>query len=284
MICELATRVITRRGSDSNHNNCVTNLFVCCFPPCTARCAGPGLKNSWSPCCRMKCRFSALTPPLRTGCAFLPLERPSSFSGRIPRQQCGGKGRARPAEHFIPLFVLLHRLSFVIIIIKSLFLYTSRVSKLCQRIVAFCVRKRERVRSGGKNCSQTVSCFFFSSSSFFFFSLSLSLWLQPLFFFFFLTHGLLGDEIGRVRLLGLVVYVVPGLCRRRRDGPIPQQHNKETRTGATSCPQAAKEAKLCQVAAHPAADAKHPPPISAVTVSRNKQTVDYLFFFILIFF
>lgn len=117
------------------------------------------------------------------------------------------------------------------------------------------------------------------------FSLSLSLSdSSHCFFFFFLTHGLLGDEIGRVRLLGLVVYVVPGLCRRRRDGPIPQQHNKETRTGATSCPQAAKEAKLCQVAAHPAADAKHPPPISAVTVSRNKQTVDYLFFFILIFF
>lgn len=135
----------------------------------------------------MKCRFSALTPPLRTGCAFLPLERPSSFSGRIPRQQCGGKGRARPAEHFIPLFILLHRLSFVIIIIKSLFLYTSRVSKLCQRIVAFCVRKRERVRSGGKNCSQTVSCFFFPPppSSF---SLSLSLSDSSHCFFFFFSH------------------------------------------------------------------------------------------------
>lgn len=44
---------------------------------------------------------------------------------------------------------------------------------------------------------------------------------------------------------------------RGGESAIPQQHNKEGLTGATSCPQAAKEAKLCQVAAHPAADAKH---------------------------
>ena len=85
-------------------------------------------------------------------------------------------------------------------------------------------------------------------------------------------------------MLGLVVYVVPGLCRRRRDGPIPQQHNKETRTGATSCPQAAKEAKLCQVAAHPAADAKHPPAISVVTVFFKKTNKLWIIFLLLLLF
>lgn len=66
-----------------------------------------------------------------------------------------------------------------------------------------------------------------------------------------------------------VVYVGPGLCRRRRESPIPQQHNKERHTGATSCPQAAKETKLCQVAAHPAADAKHSSLFSVCVVTLN---------------
>lgn len=49
-----------------------------------------------------------------------------------------------------------------------------------------------------------------------------------------------------------------------RESPIPQQHNKERNTGATSCPQAATEAKLCQVAAHPAAHAKYSAIFSTV--------------------
>lgn len=47
---------------------------------------------------------------------------------------------------------------------------------------------------------------------------------------------------------------------RGGESAIPQQHNKDTHT-RTQGPQvvrrAAKEAKLCQVAVHPAADAKY---------------------------
>lgn len=61
---------------------------------------------------------------------------------------------------------------------------------------------------------------------------------------------------------------------RGGDSAIPQQHDAERRTdrGGTSCPQAAKEAKLCQVAAHPAADAKYS---SVFFCQPLVQTVDY---------
>lgn len=179
--------------------------------------------------------------PYGRAALFFHLNKQVVFQGAFPGSDVEGKGDHVQLKFFyfcIGVYFILYYFSFI-------------VSKLCvcARVAA---TRRLRVRSE-ENCTQTVSCFFLP---FFFF-----FWLEPLFPYAWIR----GDEIGRVsrrwvssRPLGLVVYVVPGLCRRRRESPIPQQHNKERHTGATSCPQAAREAKLCQVAAHPAADAKHP--------------------------
>lgn len=196
------------------------------------------------------------TPPLRTGCAFLPLERPSNFQGAFPGSNVEGKG-----DHVRLNIFLLNTFSFFLLMPCLII-----VSKLC-----VCSGKWRIVGSAwGKRASEKwrklqpdrVLLFFL-----------LFFWLEPLFSYTWIS----GDEIGRVacswvssRSLVLVVYVVPGLCSRRRECHSSAAQHGDTHTGATSCPQAAKEAKLCQVAAHPAADAKYP---SVFSISVSVETL-----------
>lgn len=161
----------------------------------------------------MKCQFSPLTPPLRTGCAFLPLEQPSGFSGRIPRQQCGGKGRPRPVEHFF--FRRKH--IYFYIRLYCCFLYTLTAGSPGEK------KEEEEARSEEKRQSDRLVYFFF-----FFFKKDKK--REPLF-----SHAWIrGDEIGRVSCslsnppgrLGLVVYVVSGLEEER----VPFLSSGTTRT------------------------------------------------------
>lgn len=122
---------------------------------------GLRVKNSWSTWWWIKCRLSVQTPPLRTGCAFLPLEQPSSFQGAFPGSNVEGKGEHVQLKH---LFLSSHRV-FLFLSFFILFYFLGLTPLVC-------LGKRQSVATnlwkwlGGKQVKKTaaaVACFFFLS-------------------------------------------------------------------------------------------------------------------------
>lgn len=230
-----------------------------------------GLHTRWSPCCWMECRFSALnsSPPSRLRSPpslFLSphfhLNNQLVFRVHSPAAMWREGATASSWKYFFGCFVFVSRLQRVrfpllLLLFGVSFALVSKLRRSCSEAsdpLGESERLFRRARRGKKKL-QPHRVFFFLFPP-----------LPRLLLLFPCTwisgHKILG-VLRALKVSSLLVYVFPGLGSGRREchssaaAATAATQQGGTHAGATSCPRAAKEAKLCQVAAHPAADAKH---------------------------